>query len=84
MIRRNMGYLPAINFLENIAASPRLVKIYSDSTLEKAAEKILRKYTDQDFSYTDAVSFAVMENNNIHNAFAFDSHFLTAGFTLVP
>lgn len=84
LIRRAIGHQPAITFLENIAASPRLMKIYSDSVLEEAAEAILRKYQDQDFSYTDAVSFAVMKHLGIKKAFSFDQHFVTAGFTLTP
>ena len=84
LIRRAIGHEPAIAFLENIAASPRVIKIYSDSVLEETAEKILRRYQDQDFSYTDAVSFAVMEQYGILKAFSFDQHFVTAGFTLIP
>lgn len=84
LIRRAIGHQPAISFLENIAASPRVIKIYSDSALEEAAEDILRKYQDQDLSYTDAVSFAVMKQYEIIQAFSFDQHFVTAGFTLTP
>jgi len=84
LIRRSIGYQPAIFFLENIAASPRVVKIYSDSILEETAESILGQYQDQDFSYTDAVSFAVMKQYGITEAFSFDKHFATACFTLIP
>lgn len=84
LIRRALAHEAAIVFLENIAASPRVMKIYSDSTLEDMAEGILRKYQDQDFSFTDAVSFAVMEYYGIKQAFSFDQHFVTAGFNLIP
>jgi len=84
LIRRSIGYQAAIAFLENIASSPRVVKIYSDSILEEAVESILRQYQDQDFSYTDAVSFVAMKQNGITEAFSFDKHFVTAGFTLIP
>ncbi len=83
LIRRAIGHQPAISFIKNIAASPRIIKIYSDSVLEEAAENLLRKYQDQDFSYTDAVSFAVMKQYGITETFAFDEHFVTAGFTLI-
>jgi predicted nucleic acid-binding protein len=46
------------------------------------AGSILRQ--DQDFSYTDAVSFVVMKQYGITEAFSFDKHFVTAGFTLIP
>jgi predicted nucleic acid-binding protein len=84
LIRRALGYQPAISFLQNLSSSPRITKIYSDTTLEIKAEKILEKYQDQDFSYTDAVSFAVMRELKIGKAFAFDNHFVTAGFVIVP
>ena len=84
LIRRTIGHQAAITFLENIAASPRVITIYSDSVLEETAEDILRKYQDQDFSYTDAVGFAVMKQYGIVQAFSFDHHFVTAGFTLIP
>ena len=84
LIRRSMGHHPATTFLENISASPRVVKIYSDNTLEETAESILSQYKDQNFSYTDAVSFAVMKDYGIKQAFTFDQHFLTAGFIVVP
>jgi predicted nucleic acid-binding protein len=84
LIRRALGHQAAITFLENIAASPRVIKVYSDNILEEKAEKILRKYQDQNFSYTDAVSFAVMKQYVIQKAFSFDQHFVTAGFTKIP
>ena len=84
LIRRAIGHQPAMTFLENIAASPRVSKIYSDQTLEKNAEDILGKYQDPDFSYADAVSFAAMKHHGIHLAFSFDQHFVTAGFTIIP
>jgi len=84
LIRRALGHQPAMTFLQNIAASPRVSKIYSDQTLEEKAEGILGKYQDQDFSYADAVSFAAMKQHGIHLAFSFDQHFVTAGFTIIP
>jgi predicted nucleic acid-binding protein len=84
LVRRALGQKAAVLFLESIAASPRVAVVYSDARLESIAETILRKYHDQDFSYTDAVSFAVMRDRAINRVFAFDRHFLTAGFTLIP
>lgn len=80
LILNELGRKAALTFLEGIKASPRILKIYSNEEIEADAEKILIKYEDQDFSYTDAVSFAVMERLKITKAFCFDKHFLTAGF----
>jgi len=46
--------------------------------------QILSKYSDQDFSYTDAVSFAIMKRQKIIKAFSFDKHFVIAGFINLP
>jgi hypothetical protein len=43
----------------------------------------LDRYRDQDFTLTDAVSFEVMRRERIRQAFAFDSHFVAAGFELL-
>lgn len=84
LIRLTIGHQPAVHFLKNIAASPRILKIYSDRTLEEEAENILVKHNDQAFSYTDAVSFALMKRFDIREAFSFDRHFAIAGFVLMP
>ena len=84
LVRRRMGHATAFRFLETLRNTPRLGRIYSEQRLEAEAEVILRKFKDQDFSYADAVSFAVMREREIDQAFAFDHHFLIAGFTLIP
>lgn len=44
------------------------------------AEAILGSHTDQDFSFTDAVSFVVMQARGIAEAFSVDEHFAELGF----
>jgi predicted nucleic acid-binding protein len=83
-IRRSMGHSVAIRFLQSVHESRRLRRIASSTSQEERAEATLIKHGDQDFSFTDAVSFAVMLELGVGDAFAFDRHFLTAGFTLVP
>jgi predicted nucleic acid-binding protein len=60
------------------------MKVFSDARLESNAEEILEKYVDQDFSFVDAVSFAVMMEQGIKEAFTFDNHFVTMGFRKIP
>jgi uncharacterized protein len=50
---------------------------------EKKAKEIIQRYTDKEFSYTDATSFAVMERLGITAAFAFDVHFKQYGLKLL-
>ena len=49
---------------------------------ETLPDRVLLK-SDKD-SLADAVSFVVMRQRGITEAFAFDSHFATAGFVIAP
>lgn len=84
ILRKALGHAAAITFLESIRSSPRIEKVESTEELEIEAEDILRCYSDQDFSYTDAVSFALIRQRGIGTAFAFDKHFSIAGLSMVP
>ncbi len=84
LILHELGYKASQEFLNNITASPRVRVIYSTQEVEEDAKLILKKYADQDFSYTDAVSFAIMNKHKTVKAFTFDKHFTTAGFTRIP
>lgn len=41
------------------------------------------KYSDYPFSVVDGVSFAIMREKKIEDAYAFDIHFRIAGFNRV-
>ncbi|MGQ9553430.1 MAG: type II toxin-antitoxin system VapC family toxin [Anaerolineae bacterium] len=84
LILRSSGHMSALRFLNSVRYSSFITRVYSTAALEAQAETILRRYADQDFSLTDAVSFTLMRERGISAAFAFDSHFATMGFTLVP
>ena len=51
---------------------------------EERAKQILFQYTDKDFSFADAISFAVMERLTIRLAFTFDRDFAQYGFPVLP
>lgn len=46
---------------------------------EKEARRILGKYVDKDFSYTDATTFALMARLSFDLAFTYDWHFAQYG-----
>lgn len=83
-VLRSAGHQKAVSFLDLIEQSTSVNCIWSDQKLEALARDILRRYADQDFSYTDAVSFALMEQRGLTEAFAFDHHFSVAGFNQLP
>ena len=84
LLVNELSHQIAIEFLEKLKASPRILKVYSDEDTEVEGESILAKYSDQDFSYTDAVSFVIMKRQKIKKAFSFDKHFVIAGFENTP
>jgi predicted nucleic acid-binding protein len=51
--------------------------------VQHAVARWLVRFADQPFSLTDAVSFEVMRKERLTHAFAFDEHFVTAGFKLL-
>lgn len=55
-----------------------------DEMNEVAALAWFQKYADQGMSFTDCVSFVLMEEMDIKTAFSFDRHFLIAGFEVEP
>lgn len=83
IVQRTAGHAQAIRLLKSLQGSPRLTKLYSDANLESMAEDILERYADQDFSYVDAVSFVVMRERGMSQAFTFDRHFLIMGFEML-
>ena len=80
LLLRRVGRAPALMFLQTVGESPNVV-VRSTRELEAAAERDwLTRYDDQDFSFADAVSFAVMTERGIREALTLDHHFVVAGF----
>jgi predicted nucleic acid-binding protein len=73
--RRIVGILLDDPVYEWLEASAELVRAAVSAWLER--------FADQHFSLTDAVSFEVMRREKLRTAFAFDDHFLTAGFEVL-
>jgi len=85
-LQRKIGHQKALSFLETIKKMQKdnLIKvIWSIEAIEDHAVEILKKYKDQDFSYVDATSFAIIKKYDIDNAFAYDNHFLVMGIPLI-
>lgn len=84
LLRKGVGLPRALDFLERARKSPRIETVFSTLELELEAETILRRYDDHDFSYADAVSFALMRERGIRETFTFDHQFRVMGFKCVP
>jgi predicted nucleic acid-binding protein len=84
LLRRRLGYDAARLFLDGVNNSPSINLVFLDSATELAAKEILHKFSDQELSFTDATSFAIMRAAKINTAFTLDQHFAMAGFRIVP
>jgi uncharacterized protein len=84
LLRRTHDHAAAFRFLDGISASPRVEKVHIDIAIDRAARDLLRHFEDQEFSFVDGTSFAVMRRRRIRLAFAVDVHFRTAGFVRIP
>ena len=62
--------------------SLRILRPSEDDEIQALAD--FERFADQQVSYTDALSFVLMRRLGLREAFAFDRHFLLAGFTLWP
>jgi predicted nucleic acid-binding protein len=83
-LRRRRGHTEAWRFLDTLSSLRRLSRVFITPEIETQAYPILRQYSDHDFSYVDATSFAFMRSSGISEVFAFDAHFATAGFIRIP
>jgi predicted nucleic acid-binding protein len=79
LLVKRIGIKAALEVCHALRTGPiQLVRISEED--EERAFGILTRYTDKDFSYTDATSFAVMERLGIEAVFTFDHHFGQYGF----
>jgi len=80
LLLRRVGRATALTFVQTVGEPPNVV-VRSSRELEAAAERDwLARYDDQDFSFADAVIFAVMTERGIRDALTLDHHFAVAGF----
>ena len=84
LLRITKGYREAKRFLDTLAHSKKLERVYVTEHLEQQAYGILGQYSEHAFSFVDATSFALMRQAKMRHAFAFDTHFRTAGFPTIP
>ncbi len=79
-----VGVEPARAFLDAVLPLPSILTVHPDAQLLAAGARWLERFREAPFSLTDAVSFEVMTREGVTEAFTFDQHFATAGFSVVP
>ena len=80
LLLRRVGRPAALAFVRTVGEPPNLVIRSSRELEERALRDWLERYADQDFSFADAVSFALMAERAIEEALTLDHHFTVAGF----
>lgn len=86
-IRYRLGYRQALEFLRRVReaeAETPLEIVTIARPLEEKASRILEKFADQDLSYTDATSLALIRERKLARAFTFDRHFHLARVEVIP
>ena len=84
LIRRRLSSSIAGDFGRQLKDSRLTSLVAVQWENEERAWELFLKFKDQDFSYTDCTSFAVMKALKIDTAFTFDRHFLTMNFQVFP
>jgi len=85
LIVRDRGAAAGCALLDAIYTDPLYRVAAVDRDLEsEATDRWLRKFADQRFNFTDAVSFEIMRRERIGDALALDHHFEIAGYRLLP
>jgi len=83
LVRRASGNFAAER-ARHLYASRSLQILRPREADETSAVILLEKYADHRVSFTDCVSFALMQRLGITGVFTFDSHFELAGFNRLP
>jgi len=70
-----------ITFYHNISRSSRVTILHVDPELWEKGWRLFSNRDDKNWSFTDCVSFVVMNERSIKNALTSDKHFFQAGFS---
>ena len=83
LIRKRCGLAKALKLRENIANHSMTIHVVRVTTIHDAEAWTWFQNDWSGLSFTDCVSFVVMQQRNITSVATFDKHFTRAGFTIV-
>jgi predicted nucleic acid-binding protein len=88
LLLMNVGYQRTVDFkrkLDVLAQEGILVIIWVSEDIAVEAWTVFEQFNvDKQWSFTDCVSYVVMKQSEIVEAFAFDHHFAQMGFARLP
>lgn len=68
----------------NIIYNSNVIEILRPThDVELAALRYFKKFSDQQVSFTDCISFQLMKDHRLDKVFTFDKHFQLAGFKVI-
>lgn len=79
LIRARVGHKAATLFINGFAAS-KIKVLWVTRSDEDIAKGIFIKYKDKEFSFTDCISFSLIDKYSIDGALSLDSHFNQYGY----
>ena len=82
LVARKRPHLVA-RFLNYVESSAALLLVNPDDMLLRAAKAMIRQQAEQSYSFVDCISFCLMKERSIRNAFTTDSQYRKAGFSAV-
>ncbi|MEX2555729.1 MAG: PIN domain-containing protein [Actinomycetota bacterium] len=74
----------ALQWGSALRASDAIELVRIEPEIEEEAWRILESHADKSWSYVDASSFALMEQEGVTEAFSFDRDFAQRGLKVVP
>jgi predicted nucleic acid-binding protein len=83
LLQAKLGHAKAADVGSRLLHSTMVELIHITPEIFEEAWDYFSKHKDKGYSFTDCVSFTVMEELNIKNALTFDKHFRQAGFKTV-
>lgn len=86
-LRYDVGHEAARRFIELVGRATEagsLTVVYIDEALWSEAIQLFLQYADVRLSFTDCVSFALLQRMGITEVFGFDAHFGLMGVMLQP
>ena len=84
LLHYRVGHQQAVKFGNWLLASGNVIISRVDESIWQASWEMFQAYNDKAWAFTDCTSFVLMRQINLHRAFAFDRHFVQAGFQLWP
>jgi predicted nucleic acid-binding protein len=84
LLGRRAGYGFAAQRARNIYASGSLTILRPNKNDELKAIDFFEKYSDHHLSFTDCISFVLMQSKKIKRVFTFDHHFQILGLQKYP